>query len=109
MIEQARGRIRRTGTLIQVLSNGQTREVTDSVTCPPGLVGGGPGPGTGTSNPNPIAVNSGPTNNLLRDGIAITVDTTPNAEVTVNNNSTPTSTNKYTNNLNFRGGGRIDR
>jgi hypothetical protein len=93
MIEISRGRIRRTGTLVQVLSNGKTREVTDSVTCPPGIVGGGPGPGPVTS-PTPINVNS-------------VVDTRPNAEVTVNNNSTSTSTNKYTNNLNFRGGGPI--
>lgn len=105
IITIARGRTRRTGTLVQVLSNGLTREVQDSVTCPPGLIGGGPGPGTVDPAPTPVV--TGPTNNVERGGLAVTVDTTPNAEVTVRDNISVGNQNRYTNGLNFRGGGPV--
>ena len=110
LITLARGRIRRTGTLVQVLSNGTTREVQDSVTCPPGLVGGGPGGIT----PSPIQDPPTSTGPVVGSGIIVddgaeffeqSVDTTPNAEVTVRDNVATGNQNRYTNGLNFRGGG----
>lgn len=112
----ARGRIRQTGTLIQVLSNGLTRSITNSPTCPAGIVGGGPGPSTGTApredDPPASAITTTTQPVKVRDTQTAKtgpgVDNSPNAEVTVRDNVASVQVgnqNKYTNGLNFRGGG----